>query len=167
VDTTEVVEPAGDEDFVAFAERVGGRLLRALTAVFGPDIGREAALDALAWGWLNWARLIRIGNPAGYLYRVGLNAGRREARRRDRDLLSADVGDRASQEDHAGDPDLRKAVQQLSPRQRAAVVMVIGHRVPLREAAETLGCSVSSLRNHVNRALRKLRAELGDDDEDR
>jgi RNA polymerase sigma-70 factor (ECF subfamily) len=166
VEATEVVEPAGDREFVAFAERVGGGLQRALTAVFGPDIGREAALDALAWGWENWARLVRMGNPAGYLYRVGLNAGRRETRRHARDLLSADVGDRASQEDHGDDLDLREAVRQLSTRQRAAVVMVVGHRVPLREAAETLGCSVSSLRNHVNRALRKLRAELGDDREE-
>jgi RNA polymerase sigma factor (sigma-70 family) len=164
---TEVAERAPDEDFEAFADRVAVPLLRAMVAEFGPDAGRDAALDALAWGWEHWAQLVRMRNPAGYLYRVGLTAGRRESRRRGRDELRADVDLRAPQEDRLSDPDLRIAIEHLSPRQRAAVVMVVGHGLPLREAAELLGCSISSLRNHVDRALRRLRAQLGDDHVDR
>jgi RNA polymerase sigma factor (sigma-70 family) len=160
---TEIAERAPDEDFAAFADRIAVSLLQALVAVFGPEAGREAALDALAWGWEHWARLAGMQNPAGYLYRVGLTAGRRESRRRSRDELRADVDQDVPQEDQLPDPDLRHAVDALSPRQRAAVVMVVGHRMPLREAAEMLGCSISSLRNHVDRALRRLRTQLGDD----
>jgi RNA polymerase sigma factor (sigma-70 family) len=162
-----VAEKAPDEDFAAFADRVAAPLLRALVAMFGADAGREATLDALAWGWEHWDRLAQMRNPAGYLHRVGLTAGRRESRRRSRDELRANVEPGTTREDKPHDPDLRRALEGLSPRQRAAVVLVVGHGMPLREAAEFLGCSISSLRNHVDRALRHLRAQLGDDHVDR
>jgi len=164
VGLTELEEQASDDEFSAFADRLGAPLLRALVAVFGPHVGREASLDALAWGWEHWARLSRMRNPAGYLYRVGTTAARRELRRRDRTELRADASDHTAHEDHPGDPDLERALAHLTDRQRAAVVLVVGHGMPLREAAALLGCSISSLRNHVDRALRHLRNELEHDD---
>jgi DNA-directed RNA polymerase specialized sigma24 family protein len=157
---TEIAERTPDDDFSAFADRITAPLLRAMVATFGPDAGREAALDALAWGWEHWERLARMRNPAGYLYRVGLTAGRRAWRRGNRADLQPDVEAAAAHEDRVPDPDLRRAIDGLSARQRAAVVLVVGHGLPLREAAETLGCSISSVRNHVDRALRRLHAEL-------
>ena len=154
------------EAFIGFVRETEPRLRRALVAAYGAERGREATAEALAYAWEHWDRVREMGNPAGYLYRVGLTAGRRESRRRGRAELRADVDTRVTQEDQLPDPDLRHAVEGLSPRQRAAVVMVVGHGMPLREAAELLGCSISSLRNHVDRALRRLRTQLGDDDVD-
>ena len=162
----DVTDQAGclpDDGFVVFAGTVSAPLLHALVAVFGPDVGRDAALDALAWGWEHWDRLERMRNPAGYLYRVGTTAGRRTIRHARRVELRASVGTEIGREDPFADRELAQALARLSPRQRAAVVMVVGHAVPLREAARLLGCSVSSLRNHVERALRHLRQDLEDD----
>jgi RNA polymerase sigma factor (sigma-70 family) len=166
VGVTELAQRSSDGGFAAFADRAGPSLVRALVAVFGPETGRDAAVDALAWGWEHWDRLERMRNPAGYLYRVGVTAGRRAIRRGQRDEVHAHVEPRIAHEDQPADPDLEKALKRLSPRQRAAVLLVVGHDMPLREAAEALGCSISSLRNHVERGLRRLRTHLGENDAD-
>lgn len=154
-------EAVGDDSFVDFAERAIGPLSRALIGAFGPEIGRDAALDALAWGWEHWDRLAWMKNPSGYLFRVGQSAARRSIRRTERiDVSALEDLDRIHH-DQLTDVELNNAIEQLSPRQRAAVVLVVGHGVPLREAASSLGCSVSSLRNHVDRGLRHLREQLG------
>ncbi|HEX4491307.1 MAG TPA: sigma-70 family RNA polymerase sigma factor [Acidimicrobiia bacterium] len=154
-------EPEIDGSFAAFVDRSSPALLRALVAGFGPDIGREATVDALAWGWEHWERVGPMRNPAGYLYRVGQTQARRALRRASREEPRSTLANERPYEDMLGDPELERALSQLSPRQRAAVILVIGHDLSQREAAEQLGCSVSSLRNHVDRALRHLRVQLG------
>ena len=64
------------DTFSAFVVEVEPRLRRALTATFGADVGREAAAEALAYGWAHWSRVSAMANPAGYLYRVGRDRGR-------------------------------------------------------------------------------------------
>ena len=61
-------------DFVSTTERP---LRQALTASLGPEAGRDAASEALAYGWEHWDRVAGMANPAGYLYRVGQRWGRR------------------------------------------------------------------------------------------
>ena len=154
----------GEDTFSTFFAAAEPRLRRAFVAAYGSDRGREATAEALAYGWEHWTEVERMHNPTGYLYRVGTTAARRELRRRDRTELRADASDHTAHEDHPGDPDLERALAHLTDRQRAAVVLVVGHGMPLREAAALLGCSISSLRNHVDRALRHLRNELEHDD---
>ncbi len=62
------------------------------------------------------------------------------------------------------DPRLPAALAGLSARQRAAVLLVHAHGWTQTEAADALGCGVSSLRNHLERGMRRLRVSLGDDD---
>ena len=57
--------------FSAFVEEHEAPLRHALTARFGLDIGKEAAADALAYGWEHWSRVSTMENPVGYLYTVG------------------------------------------------------------------------------------------------
>jgi hypothetical protein len=64
------------DTYSSFVVEVEPRLRRALTATFGPDVGREAAAEALAYGWTHWERVGAMHNPAGYLYRVGRDRGR-------------------------------------------------------------------------------------------
>jgi DNA-directed RNA polymerase specialized sigma24 family protein len=158
---------AGDDSFVDFADRATGPLSRALIGAFGPEIGRDAALEALAWGWEHWDRLARMKNPTGYLFRVGQSVARRSIRRAKRiDVRVLDDLD-PIHHDHPADIELSRGIERLSPRQRAAVLLVVGYGVPLREAASSLDCSVSTLRNHVDRALRHLREQLGASDDGR
>ncbi len=58
------------------------------------------------------------------------------------------------------EPALDGALADLSPQQRAAVVLVHGYGYSLSEAGGVLACSVSTVRNHVQRALRRLHAAL-------
>jgi RNA polymerase sigma factor (sigma-70 family) len=60
------------------------------------------------------------------------------------------------------DPKLPAALQKLTAQQRAAVLLVHAHGWTYAEAADALECSVSTLRNHLDRGMRKLRAALGD-----
>lgn len=64
------------ESFEAFFLDAEPRLRRALVAAYGPERGREATAEALAWAWENWAAVEALANPVGYLYRVGQSSTR-------------------------------------------------------------------------------------------
>lgn len=136
-------------DFFADAEP---RLRRALVAAYGVERGREAAAEALAYGWEHWPRVRRMDNPLGYLYRVGQSRSRARKRR----FL---VG-RAGVEDVWVEPGLPAALAHLTERQRVATVLVHGFGWTLREVAELIGVSVTSVQNHLERGLAALRSAL-------
>jgi len=78
------VRNENETDFTVFVRSAEPQLRQALVAAFGADLGRDAAAEALAWGWQNWDRLSGMDNPIGYLYRVGRTHGLREAGRSER-----------------------------------------------------------------------------------
>ena len=63
--------------FTEFVLQVEDKLRFALTAALGTEYGREAAAEALAYGWEHWDQLQEANNPGGYLYRVGINHGKK------------------------------------------------------------------------------------------
>jgi DNA-directed RNA polymerase specialized sigma24 family protein len=137
--------------FVAVAEP---KLRRALVAALGQDAGLEATSIALAYAWEHGSRVREMENPCGYLYRVG----RTRVHRRRREPLFLAVPD---QVDHEVEPKLPAALECLSEKQRAAVMMVHADGWARADAAAALDVSVSSLDTHLARGLRRLRAELG------
>lgn len=148
--------------FEALVGRVEQPLRRALVAAYGPDAGREAAAEALAWAWEHLDRVERMDNPGDYLWRVGqtsIRRGRRWSERR----ADAPVPERPHEDSLPADPELRTALKGLSDRQRAAVLLVHGWGYPLVEAAAAMGCSTSSLRNHLARGLSRLQSDLGEE----
>ena len=60
--------------------------------------------------------------------------------------------------------DLLAALRQLSPRQRAVVVLRYYEDLTEGDTAAILGCSVGAVKSHASRALRALRELLGSDD---
>ncbi len=58
-------------------------------------------------------------------------------------------------------PDVVAALQELSPKQRAAVVLKHWLRMTESEIAEALGCSVGSARTHIARGHSALAAKRG------
>ncbi len=155
---------APEARFEALVLATEAPLRRALVAAYGPEAGREAAADALAWAWEHLDRIEAVSNPGGYLWRVGQSAARRgrrwTARRADRAV--PDVSTEADGYDH--EPALAAALGGLSPQQRAAVLLVHGWGYTLDATATALGCRVSTVRNHLGRGMEKLRASLGVDD---
>lgn len=153
-------EAAGttQERFSRFAADAEPRLRRALVAWYGVDVGHEATADALALAWERWDEIEAMANPVGYLFRVGQSSSRRYRRR----AVGLPVVPVAEFPDV--DPRLPAALARLSHQQRAAVLLVHAHGWTQTEAAEALGCSISTLRNHLDRGMRRLRMTLGDDD---
>lgn len=137
-----------------FVQRDGPRLRAGLVAAYGPEVGADAAAEALAYGFEHWSRLGAMANPAGYLYRVGQS----EARRHFREHGFLPAAPDAGMPDF--EPALAPALEALTEPQRVGVVLVHGLGWTLRDAAELLDVDVSTLRTHIARAMTKLRAAL-------
>ena len=153
-------EAAGttEERFSRFAADVQPRLRRALVSFYGIEVGSEVTADALALAWERWDTVEAMANPVGYLFRVGQSRSRRYRRRA---IVLPAV---PASEFPEIDPRLPRALANLSNQQRAAVLLVHAHGWTQAETADALGCSVSTLRNHLDRGMRRLRASLGGDD---
>ena len=141
--------------FEDFAASLGLRLRVALVAAYGPEVGLDAAAEAIAYGWQHWERVGGMSNPAGYLYRVGQSAARREFGRRniymqrDPDPVLPDF-----------DPGLVPALRRLTEHQRVAVVMVHGYGWSQAEVADVLSVTPSTVRMHIARAMAQLKQAL-------
>ena len=141
--------------FVEFVERVSPRLKAALVASVGIDRAPDAAAEALAYGWEHWERVKTMENPAGYLYRVGVNRGRRWRHIRP-ELPTVPNSDMPWVE-----PGLPKALTRLSEKQRVVVLLVHSFGWTQDEAAAFLGISRATAQTHLERGMHRLRAKLG------
>ena len=144
------------DGFVEFVEANESRLRHALTAALGFEAGKEAAAEALAYGWEHWDRVEAMGNPVGYLYTVGRSKGRK--------LLSwARPVFPSIPEDRTPwfEPGLPDALAALPQRERTGVLLLHGYGWHMTEVAETLGVSKSTVQTHAERGMRKLRRKLG------
>jgi RNA polymerase sigma-70 factor (ECF subfamily) len=68
------------------------------------------------------------------------------------------------QADQADEDDMSEiwtAVQELSPKQRDAVMLVYSEGLDHGEAAEVLGCSESTVSWHLHEARKRLKIILG------
>ena len=142
----------GFERFFAEAEPL---IRRAVVARFGAELGRDAAAESFAVCWRSWDRVSRMENPAGYAYRIAERWALRQIGPEAPGIIEPQLV-----EDSYHDHELARALADLSPRQREAVVLVEGLGMTHREAAELLGCARSTLQNHVERGLARLRQNL-------
>lgn len=143
--------------FTDFVDRFETKLRQSLTAAFGPELGREATADALAYGWEHWERVGRVDNPTGYLYRVGYNRALRMKPKRVR-LPGVDAVRQPWIE-----PGLPKAFESLPEQQRIVVMLLHGYEWSMSEVAEHLDVSKSTVQTHAERGIDALRRKLGVD----
>jgi RNA polymerase sigma-70 factor (ECF subfamily) len=150
-----------------FDEFVGDeheRLYKALYFVTGSredaeDIAQEAFLKL----WERWDDIDRIDDPTGYLFRVALNGFRMRRRRATTALrklapIDAERDEFAEAEMRA---DVRSLLLGLSPRQRAALLLVDLLGYPSEQAARILRVRPSTVRNLASQGRRGLRATEG------
>lgn len=140
--------------FEQFAAERGPVLRAALVAAYGPEVGLDAASEALAYGWEEWTRLAAMDNPSGYLFRVGQTAARRLQRR------PAELPAPPHHELPHFEPRLLPALAALSDGQRICVALVHGYGYPIVEVARLLDVSHSTVRTHLLRAMAHLREAL-------
>jgi RNA polymerase sigma-70 factor (ECF subfamily) len=153
----EAIRAKSVNDFESFVKEAEPRLRRALVALYGTERGRDATAEALAFAWEHWASVEEVDNPVGYLFRVAQSKSR--VRRTPAIFLSRSP----DATEHAFEPQLPAALQSLSDHQRLAVVLVHGFGWRITEAAELLGVKPTTVQNHVERGLRRLRKSLGVD----
>jgi DNA-directed RNA polymerase specialized sigma24 family protein len=146
------MRPPTEEEFESFVLQVEPGLRRAHFAALGLDRGREATAEALAWAWEHWPRLIRMKNPAGYLFRVG------QSRTRGRKVPPLFV--RQEWQEPWIEPLLGKALAELSQQQRLSVVLVYAFGWTMRDVAELTGTKVPTVQTHLDRGLARLRTRL-------
>jgi RNA polymerase sigma-70 factor (ECF subfamily) len=140
--------------FEEFVRNKGADLRAALVAAYGPEVGLDAASEALAYGWEQWHRLGSMDNPAGYLFRVGQTAARQLSRR------APTFPTPPSSKLPDFEPGLLPALAALSEQQRLCVVLVHGFGWPITEVAEWLDITHSTARTHLMRGLEHLRTKL-------
>jgi DNA-directed RNA polymerase specialized sigma24 family protein len=154
--TDEAAATRASGDFDAFVAAAQDRVRRALIPLAGADAARQATVDGLVYVWQHWDRVAAMDNPAGYLYTVS-----RSRLRFDRPLGECLPDDLAGPDgERHVEPALVGLLAGLTKRQRVAVYLVHGCRWPVPEVADLLGISVSSVRNHADRGLRKLRRQM-------
>ncbi len=142
-----------ERDFDLFAADAEPRLRRALLGSLGVQRYADAVAEALAYAWEHWDRVGVMDHPIGYLFRVG-QSKTRPAKRPTLPTIPAEDLPQV-------EPGLAEALMALPDRQRAAVWLAHGCGWTHGEIAEVLDVSVSTVSTHVNRALERLRTELG------
>lgn len=120
----------------------------------------QAALTKLAG---RWPTIQRTGAPDAYvrttMYHQWVSWWRRH--RRGREYVLDAVPEVAASEDLAADSSLRLALaevlRQLTPRQRAVIVLRYYEDLPESEVARILGVGVGTVRSQAHRTLARLR----------
>lgn len=142
--------------FTEWATEAEPKIRQSLTAAFGVQVGKDAAADALALAWEQWNQVSVMENPIGYVYGIGRNKARRMKTRRQ--PMFVDVPEQLLRN---VEPGLPAAVADLPERQRIAVTLLHGYGWTMSEVAELLGTKKTTVQNHAERGLAKLRNALG------
>lgn len=158
---------AGDlaADFETFYARHRDTVARSLALGFNdPDLGFEAADEAMVRAYRNWSEVSRYDNPEGWVFKVGLNWGRSWLRRRLTATIKApllvDHHRSPTIDELAADPDLARAVATLKRDHRIVVVLRFERDYSVAQIAEILGLAEGTVKSRLSRALTVLAGEL-------
>ena len=147
------------EEFERLYRDEGARLERALV-LFGDD--RDIARDAVAEAFAQAMRSgDRIRDPRLWVWRVAFRIAAGELK--DRRRRSTPVPERGYE---MPEPvvDLVRALRQLSPKQRACVVLFHYGGYSAKEVARLVGSTEGAVSVHLSVARKRLREFLEDDD---
>ncbi len=151
-------------EFASWYKREHPRVLASLVLVSGDiDQARDAVDEAFCRALTRWDRVSTFDSPAGWTYKVALNLHRRARRRATLERHLLPWMTRATEVPAPAD-EIWQIVEQLPPRQRAAVVLRHVAALHEQEIAEILGVT----RGTVSRTLRAAHEHLGqvlDEDE--
>jgi RNA polymerase sigma-70 factor, ECF subfamily len=150
--------------FDAFVEKEHDRLFKALYFVTGTrEDAEDLAQEAFLKLWERWDRIDAIDDPAAYLFRVALNGFRMWRRHTVMEIRRRTPS--GAERDEFADAEIRAYVRRvllrLSPRQRAALVLVDLLGYPSKQAARVLGVRASTVRNLVSQGRRQVRGAEG------
>jgi RNA polymerase sigma-70 factor (ECF subfamily) len=151
--------PAGDLDALFRVE--GDGLYRTLCAFTGgrTDIAEDATAEAFARAVAHDGTL---RDPLAWIYRVAFRVAIDEVRRGSRLVSPSDEGAVVPE----GLVGVMDALRDLSPNQRAAVVLRHVLELDTAEVANRMGIAQPTVRVHLHRARKRLAVLLGDEEVD-
>jgi RNA polymerase sigma-70 factor (sigma-E family) len=154
-----------DAEFTDFVADHGGQLLRTACLVTGDaHLGEDLLQTALAKAYGSWEKVRRADHPVAYVRRLMINAHLSWVRRlmNTEQVLETipETGSGDPQTAHADSDEMRQALRQLSTRVRTALVLRYFEDLSEADTAALMGCSRSTVNNHVTRGLAALRALL-------
>jgi RNA polymerase sigma-70 factor (ECF subfamily) len=148
--------------FDTFFEEERERLFKALYFVTGNrEDAEELTQDAFLHLWERWGDIDRIDDPTGYLFRVVLNGFRMRRRRAAtaiRKLVPVTESSDAFLEAEMR-ADVRQLLREVTPRQRAALLLVDLLGYSPEQAARIMRVRPSTVRALTTQGRRTLRAE--------
>ena len=151
------------DDFDDFVRGSATRLLRTAVLLTGDrGAGEDLVQETYERIYVHWPR-IRTGAPEAYARKTLTNlvANRwRTRRRRPSEVALVENYDQPQpdgSEAYAVRHQLLRALQDLPPRQRAAIVLRYYDDLTEAQTAEILGCSVGTVKSQTSRALDRLR----------
>ena len=152
---------AAGHDFDALFREHADGVVRTMFAFAGGRraLAEEATAEAFARAI---AARERIRDPVAWIYRTAFRIVgaelRRERRVPDEEIRPRDVPE--------GLRPVVDALRELSPNQRAAIVLRYEADLPVREIATRMGASAATVRVHLHRGRNRLRELLGTEEVD-
>jgi RNA polymerase sigma-70 factor (ECF subfamily) len=147
--------------FEEFYARARPEVVRALALTLGDvDLATEATDEALTRAYMRWSAVRDLGNPSGWVYRVGLNWARSVLRRRRIAQPALYQPDRVDLPPVA-DPAVHQALATLDVKHRAVVVCRFFLGWSEDETALALDVRPGTVKSRLHRAKAELRSRLG------
>jgi len=159
--------PEATAAFTEFVRSRGTALARTAYLIVGDAHRSEDVLQAaLTETYLRWHQLRQPEAAEAYVRKAIVTTNASWWRRRASSELPRDVVPDGSLPDRADELVERHAVldllRQLSPRQRAVIVLRYFDDLSEYDVAQALGCSVGSVKQHTTRGLQRLRVLVHD-----
>jgi RNA polymerase sigma-70 factor (sigma-E family) len=159
-----------DAEFTDFVAGHGGQLLRTACLVTGDTHrGEDLLQTALGKAYGSWDKVRRADHPVAYVRRLMINTHLSWLRRltNTEQVIETipETGSGDLQTAHAESDEMRQALQRLSVRVRTALVLRYFEDLSEAETAKLMGCSRSTVNNHVTRGLAALRTLLAPADD--
>ena len=132
------------------------------------DLAEDAVQDALLNAWHKRHQYERSARLDTWIHRIAVNAALQLLRKRRPDaweVLDTDVEDDGAtpdiaQADHELNTDLTAALKELTEKERVCFVLKHLEQWRLKEIAEELDTSISSTKQALFRAVKKLRVSM-------
>ena len=143
-------------------------MVRALClALWDGHAAEEAAQEAFARAFRKWATVGQLDRPAAWVYVVAVRHARRTARLRLRSWPASTPSHLLADETESAATawTVDSALANLTPAQRAIVVLRFHADLSVRETAQATGKAEGTVKATLHQALAKLRVVLDEPDE--
>jgi RNA polymerase sigma factor (sigma-70 family) len=147
--------------FSSFLEQHRLDVYRFLAAMVGTEHADDCFQETFLAALRAYPRLEPGANLRAWVLTIAARKAIDHGRRARRVLPVAEIPDRPGPAHPDGDPELWRAVRELAPKQRAAIVHRYVLDRPYREVAEVLGCSEEAARASAHEGRKRLRERLG------